>query len=907
MGQYGPDPSGVPDDFMCAWRQLALNYSTKLRPDSATLVFDALGLESMCPNMTRPDPRYLPRDFPPMASKEDVQRDLETPPSNAVYVDGSKGSDNAAGTVTAPLKTLAAAVAKTRSSKGALDTIIVREGVYRFTRISGPLSLTEQDSHLTIRNFANESVWLSGATLLPSLTWTRFGESTPTHMSPPQPGDNAHGCSTTSPSDPSCGCAKASSVSECASRCLGELACNSYTMHTEEHDRFRSLCCLRRDDRWSVFNGGTGHYVGRKIRGSNLWKADISSAPGIDWEYGIPELRVDGMRATQARYPNANPETEFWPIGYLTSKSGFVPKGDWREPTIAPKPNPATAVELNTTRQDWDDQFNVYTGGINGTCSIYSPPFSYWCASKFSKGCGGCFTWNIPSGLNFDAEKLPKAKNYTNMQDAQLFAWRKAHWANWMFDINEFDVEANGTGAIIVGRGGFQGARGGAGSDWFISNVLEELDHPGEFYVDKRSKTLYLVSNSSGGAPPSPDLVIEAVQQHTLVSVVGESMDKPVVGVSLQGLGFRDAAPTFMEPHGVPSGGDWALERFGSLFVERTVGLTVSKCKWTRDSGNGISINRFNHNVTVEDSAFEWMGGSAIAAWGWTDELSDGGIHGVDGTGGDFPRYTLVQRNLFREIGVWEKQSSAFFQGKTAQTTLRENVVFNLARAGFNFNDGFGGGDIVTSNVLFNTCRESSDHGPINSWDRQPFITTVLNGKPSTQMAFRHVYGNYLISNYGGSKEIDNDDGSLFWRNYDNVMVYGWSQKFKCGAIYSYGNYKIFVTVGGKFDAGCILNKQSGVYYPNLWHDDTMLVLSPSFDYRSCWGEPYDRTQVYNNSIYTKSADVQVLIAECDSKKSVDLKHWQAQGNDPGTTLTPSWPSTAQIVSGIRNTLSAYL
>ena len=58
------------------------------------------------------------------------------------------------------------------------------------------------------------------------------------------------------------------------------------------------------------------------------------------------------------------------------------------------------------------------------------------------------------------------------------------------------------------------------------------------------SKTLYLVSNTSGGGPPSPDLVIEAVQQHTLVSVVGASMDKPVVGVSLQGLGFRDAAPT---------------------------------------------------------------------------------------------------------------------------------------------------------------------------------------------------------------------------------------------------------------------------------------------------------------------------------------------------------------------------
>ena len=32
---------------------------------------------------------------------------------------------------------------------------------------------------------------------------------------------------------------------------------------------------------------------------------------------------------------------------------------------------------------------------------------------------------------------------------------------------------------------------------------------------------------------------------------------------------------------------------------------------------------------------------------------------------------TLVQYNLFREIGVWEKQSSAYMQAKAAQTTLR--------------------------------------------------------------------------------------------------------------------------------------------------------------------------------------------------------------------------------------------
>ena len=46
--------------------------------------------------------------------------------------------------------------------------------------------------------------------------------------------------------------------------------------------------------------------------------------------------------------------------------------------------------------------------------------------------------------------------------------------------------------------------------------------------------------------------------------------------------------------------------------------------------------------------------------------------------------YTRILYNLFREIGVWEKQSSAFFQAKAAESHLQGNVVFNLARAGFN-------------------------------------------------------------------------------------------------------------------------------------------------------------------------------------------------------------------------------
>ena len=46
----------------------------------------------------------------------------------------------------------------------------------------------------------------------------------------------------------------------------------------------------------------------------------------------------------------------------------------------------------------------------------------------------------------------------------------------------------------------------------------------------------------------------------TIKSIQG-SQQQPVKSVSVKGVTFKDSAYTYMEPHGVPSGGDWALQR----------------------------------------------------------------------------------------------------------------------------------------------------------------------------------------------------------------------------------------------------------------------------------------------------------------------------------------------------------
>ena len=253
-----------------------------------------------------------------------------------------------------------------------------------------------------------------------------------------------------------------------------------------------------------------------------------------------------------------------------------------------------------------------------------------------------------------------------------------------MFDVA--DIPAANT--IHFGAGGFQGCRGGPGQDWFVENVLELLDAPNEHFVDTDTTppTLYYQGNSTTGAP-SPSLVVSVPVLKALV-VANATQAAPIAGLTISGLGFRDTMPTYMDPHGVPSGGDWALERLGALYFEGTTGLTVDDCLFERLDGNALMLSGFHRGATISNSHFAWTGDTAIAAWGRTDELSDGGIHGWDATAGDIPQGTTIVGNIMRETGIWEKQSSCFFQAKTAGSTLLRNLCFNLPRAGFNFNDG---------------------------------------------------------------------------------------------------------------------------------------------------------------------------------------------------------------------------
>ena len=164
---YGPDPTGIPLDFRCAWRQLLLKFAKQTRPDSVPNVHDALLLEYMCNSSLSEEEKSVKPIWPPTEVPE-VLLDRNEEAAVTVYVDAEKGDDSNAGTSPSqPKKTISGALKVTRAAGPGENAIILRAGTYYLTET---IVLGTGDSGLSIVNYPGEKAWISGGRPL-TLDW----------------------------------------------------------------------------------------------------------------------------------------------------------------------------------------------------------------------------------------------------------------------------------------------------------------------------------------------------------------------------------------------------------------------------------------------------------------------------------------------------------------------------------------------------------------------------------------------------------------------------------------------------------------------------------------------------------------------------------------------------------------
>jgi len=484
----------------------------------------------------------------------------------------------------------------------------------------------------------------------------------------------------------------------------------------------------------------------------NVWRSaplPVASVPGL--------RRADGSRATRARYPNGRPEEEGFSSS-LYARAWLCEGCDARKPDYQFEP---ALPFRNASAGNW---FHYHQAGVGGSCDVFDPPAGYWCGNATMGG--GAFTYRVPHGMVVDAGVLPHLP-YAHPETAVVSAWRPGHWASWMFSVGNVS-ESGGNFTFYFDKGGFQGGRGAdGGGEIFVENVLEELDAPDEWYFDEATQELTWFFNASGGTPPPSTFDVTSLQ--SLVRVVGTAA-APVRGVTFAGVGLRDTAIAYLEPHGMPSGGDWALRRDAAVFVEGAEDFALDGCVLERLDGNAVVLSGYNRRAQVTRNEFAWIGDTVIASWGKTTSadatyraLAPG--LGEDGTAGEQPWYNNVSFNVAHEIGIFEKQSSFYFQAVTQMNHVEGNIAYNGPRAGINISelgermegeraregggrgardaraphltrrasladDGFAGGHTIKKNVGFNLVRcarparaahaVTPQHAPISRHQRRP-------------------------------------------------------------------------------------------------------------------------------------------------------------------------------------------
>ena len=326
-------------------------------------------------------------------------------------------------------------------------------------------------------------------------------------------------------------------------------------------------------------------------------------------------------------------------------------------------------------------------------------------------------------------------------------------------------------------QSGQGGQAGDAGLDFCVENALELLDFAGEAFYDVRSGSVYACT-ASGTAPGDSHVELSVTRYLLSVGVPGGDV---VQGVSVRGLGFASTRSTMLEPHDVPGGGDMSAHARGALTVSNAEDVTIAQCSFSNVGGSAVVVSGHALGVQVVDNSVIGAGAHGVLVLGFSQL--------VDATGANIPRGTRVAGNSISLTGRENKFAAGVAVAIAPRTVVEGNVIYDVARSAVYYNDiSASPAQLLRNNALFNTNRETTDTGPVYTYQRLVFVGDNSAG-PSVEPDLSHHEANLIMSNYGSFWPLDYDDGSMNIVDSDNVFIYGGSKQYLGRATTHANNY----------------------------------------------------------------------------------------------------------------------
>ncbi len=340
-----------------------------------------------------------------------------------------------------------------------------------------------------------------------------------------------------------------------------------------------------------------------------------------------------------------------------------------------------------------------------------------------------------------------RIKYWTEAKDALLYGYFYYSWADQTVPMASVDVAKHSITSKYPSVYTIL-----AGQYFYIYNLLEEIDIPGEYFVDRENGILYLY-------PP-------------------ESGINSAIYTTLEDYMFNLQETEYVTIKGI----DMSYMRNGAIFAKDIKGVEIAECE------------------------IAYTGNKAVTLSGDDSKIYDCYIHDVEGgvvlDGGD--RVNLIPGNNYVENCEFENCSriSSTYMPAVTLSGMGNKVVNNKIHGSPHLLIQFSGNDhLIGYNEIYDACQHTDDAGAMYagravSQQGNRIINNYFHDIESEELGNNGVSGLYL-DDYWSSAEIS---GNVF----ENVSGYGVASSGNFTKI----NNNIFVNVRG----GAVRAKGSDTY-----------------------------------------------------------------------------------------------
>lgn len=382
----------------------------------------------------------------------------------------------------------------------------------------------------------------------------------------------------------------------------------------------------------------------------------------------------------------------------------------------------------------------------------------------------------IFGGFSRDVLSRAKAETWKNPSGAYIHAMHLHNWGGFSYEVTGKDE--NGDLTYI---GGWQNNRQmGMHSDFkYIENVREEMTKPGEWYFDKKNRRVYVILK------PGHNLNSAEICVNSSFFVF-----KRCKNVSLKNIKIRRAKRTFMLTNEPLLRSDWTIYRGGAIYFTNSSDCSLSRCSLFDIGTNGVFVDGKNSNITVSKCHFKDIGASGVCFVGKPSSVRSPLFEAtksqsflqIDKKRGpknsEYPKRCTVENCLIEHVGVVEKQATGVEISMSYGISVINTSIYDASRAGINISEGTFGGHLIDGCDVFDTVKETGDHGSFNSWGRDRFWHLYdLAQNEIYKYASLDCISKTIIRNSrfrcDRGWDIDLDDGSSNYEIYNNLCLNG--------------------------------------------------------------------------------------------------------------------------------------